>query len=283
MREGGNLQESLFCESVESFHKKTGAHWIHEMKVVDPNLTFFPSEDDRDWHEFLLERYERYLNAPPELYMEPSRTGHTLHTKELIQKGSIVVEYLGEWNPPHRSPYRFGPIDALYYRNWGAMIDDSFPNLAPCYLYGVGGLPLRIVFLALEDIEAGSVLTFNYGMRHGVKLSLHEELRMEPLISFLETHSFKELTEEWKGLRKRNRSELKELNVDFENLTAKIQYLFQTPTTLARVLDQGLLDIRELKEFYQKPDHRFYFLGFLMDPHPREKEIKHMLEILFSV
>lgn len=246
------------------------------MRVINPSLSITFSKDEADWSPFLNSCYEKFLTLPPKIYIKQSSTGHALYALDSIKKGDIVLEYLGEWNPEQRqSTYRFGPIDGLYYRNYGAMADDSFPNMAACYLYDVGGLPLRIVFLALEDIAPHQILTLNYGMRHGVKLIQHQECRLEQLISFFRDQNFADIVKDWKRLRSLPRSELGSYNVDLENLTAKMQYIFQTPTSFSLV--KTVVDPEQLIDFFMKPDHRFYLLGFSLFPHAREKEVISLL------
>lgn len=251
-----------------SFESKTGAVWIDEM-IVSNDAAHYPvnpSVQERKLSNQFEPHYAAYKE--PKLALRGEKRYHySLIADEKIEKNRIITEYLGQWNPnlPH-SPYRFGPIESLHYRNYGAMIDDGFPNALPIYLYEVNNLPLRIIFVAIEDIERGEPICFHYGMRHSVKLNGHIEMRKEALISWMKSDTFD--------------NHIKKAKED-EGALAKLQYLMQTPTALDLAIKRCLVDQNTLRTFFTKPDNLYYLLRFPFNPNPRESALhKAILSLL---
>lgn len=249
--------------------------WINEMRVPPGSdfPEFTPSREDLEMMDFLLPLYRAYLENPPKLAIV-GEGNLSLHAEEPIKRGSVVVEYLGNWEPGSKtaSSYRFGPINGLHFRNFAAMAEDGFPNLVPFYLYGVGGLPLRVVFVALEDMEKGEALTFNYGPNHSVKFVERLEYRLDEMIRFFENYRLRDCLEAIRTTHIQKRSALGyDKSLELENLVAKVQYLFQTPSALLLLLERGVLDTAEVRYFWRKPDYRHYLLGVPFTPGPREQ------------
>ncbi len=258
--------------------------FIEEMHIpADAEFpAYTPSEEDRDLMAFLLPRYEAYLKKAPKLLIR-GESSFSLHAEERIEKGSVVVEYLGAWEPHSKTPssYRFGPINGLNFRNFAAMAEDGFPNMAPFYLYGVGDLPLRVIFVALEEISEGEMLTFNYGPKHSVKLQEHAEYRFSQMAAFFDEHPLPLSLAKIKELHGQKRSALGfEKSLELENFTAKVQYLYQTPSALLALLLQDRLSAREVFYFWQKPDYRYYLLGVPFNPNYREQAWIDCLEMI---
>lgn len=251
-----------------SFESKTGAIWIDEMVLPDEPIPYpiNPSVQERQLSNQFEPLYANFKT--PKLALRGEKRYHySLIADEKIEKNRIITEYLGQWNPnlPH-SPYRFGPIESLHYRNFGAMIDDGFPNALPIYLYDVNNLPLRIIFVAIDDIMPGEPICFHYGMRHSVKLGAHVELRQEALISWVGSDTLD--------------SHISRAKED-EGALAKLQYLMQTPTALDLAIKAGLLDRNTLRNFFNKPDHLYYLLRYPFNPNPREAAVhKAILSLL---
>lgn len=258
--------------------EKDGAVWVDEMVVAPgaPMPAYHPSQEDLDLMSFLLPLYEEYRKIPPRLKVE----GGALYAGESIAKGRVVVEYLGAWEPGSKTPssYRFGPINGQHYRNFAGMAEDGFPNMTPFYLYGVRELPLRVVFVALEEIAEGDILTFNYGPNHSVKLQEHLEYRLDQMVSFFSQISIASCLEKIKELHCQRRSALGwERCLELENLVAKVQYLYQTPSALMHLLED-----HEVRYFWQKPDYRYYLLGVPFDPNSRERAWMECVDMLLD-
>ncbi|GAB4189152.1 MAG: hypothetical protein Tsb0015_09710 [Simkaniaceae bacterium] len=275
--------------TADHFSQMTGAGWTDKMILSSKEMPIFhPSTREWELMRFLRPLYQVYRKNPPKLYIQQgtAKGKHALFAAQPIKKGAIVVEYLGEWAPENKIPssYRFGPIDAKRFRNLAALAEDGFPNLAAFYLYQTDGLPMRIVYLALEDIPEGKILTVNYGLRHSVKIHWHAEYREKELVYFFQKQPFaKYVLRIWELLPKKT-SELSWTKIlELENLTAKFQYLFSTPSSLAKLLFLKILSAEEVFTFFDKLDNRFYFLGFSLHPHPKQQEIIEYLHLLKSL
>ncbi len=274
--------------SPEEFKILTGASWINDMKF-DGNAnipSIYPSADEMELMRFIEPLYEEYLKIPPRLYIRKGGAIdlNTLHALDEIKRGAIVTEYLGEWQPISKTPshYRWGPIDGLQYRNFGGMIDDGFPNLGAFYLYGVHGVPLRVVFIALEAIAAHDVLCVNYGMSHSVKLYHHHlEYRLNQMTRFFSDHSLDMISTKIKEHIPKKRSVLEWHQwLDFEGLVAKLQYFYHTPSAVNHLLQNSTLDAKSVFDYFERIDNRLYLLGFHNGANKWEKEILAQMRVI---
>jgi hypothetical protein len=269
------------------FHKITGAEWIDEMRI-SPALyaqDYTPSENDWELMRYLRPMYKAYLkNMPPLFIQEGVSVGrHSLHALEPIKKGTVITEYLGEWDPTSTTPssYRWGPIDGLHYRNFGGMADDGFPNMGAFHLYNMNDIPLRIIFVALEDIAAGEMLTINYGMKHSVKILYHDEYASARMHKFFATNSIEKCILRIQELLPRKRSELGWARcIELEGLTAKLQYLYNTPSAIINLLQHRILSTADIFTCYNRAEYRYYILGVPLNPDPRQAEVISSIEML---
>lgn len=255
---------------MDNFFEMTGAVWIDEMvlpngPIPTPITATIKERKLSNQFEPLYETFK-----PPKLALTGSLRGHySLVADETILPGQIITEYLGEWAPNDQegSPYRFGPIESLRMRNFGAMIDDSFPNALPIYLYEVNNLPLRIIFVAIDTIEKGELICFHYGMRHSIKVEGHQEKRLDALLSWLRSAPLPtHIT----------------LARQDEGALAKLQYLMQTPTTLKILLDHNQLNRDEVARFLAKPDNLHYLLGVPFAPNTKEALLLQKIHTLIK-
>jgi len=285
-------RDGSFNTCPEYFFALTNSRWIETMQMQpDPEASLDhiqPSLTDWELMRFLRPFYNIYLKRPPKLYIKENTTQgcHSLHAFEPIPKGSIATEYLGEWAPEStiHSSYRWGPIDGLHHRNFGGMAEDSFPNMGAFYLYQTKDLPLRVVFIALEDIGAGEMLTVNYGMNHSVKVNYHDEYALDRLLNFFSTHPLKKCIERIEQLHTKKRTELGwAKTLELENLTAKIQYIYQTPSTLSLLIKEKIISYEEVFAIYDEAKYRFYILGFPFQPNLRQAEVIKAIEQLKSL
>lgn len=268
----------------ETFKLLTGADWLQEMKVEgEPGLFDRAlSQEDRDLMHFLRPLYGAYKKSPPKLYLNPGAGigQHAVHSSEFIPCGSIVTEYLGLWNAQNRagSSYRWGPIDGTSYRNFGPMVEDGFPNLCAFHLLDTEGLPLRIVFVALDDILPDEVLTINYGMSHSVKVHDHIEYRYPEMAAFFSENSPLSIAQKIRSMQSTPRIGLSwEQNMELESCIAKLQYLYQTPSAMEALLSNEVIDLQEAFSFYDKIDNRLCLLGYTMVPRRCQEEITQNL------
>lgn len=281
----GVLQEA----PIAFFQQITGVQWTDDIIVSEHSLhsPFTISSTDRQLMELLLPKYREFKKSPPSLFIRlgagPGR--HSVHALKKIPKGSVVLEYKGEWTPLAKksSPYRWGPIDALNYRNYGGLVEDGFPNVGAFHLYDVEGIPLRILFIALEDIEAEEILTINYGMNHSVKMSYHHEYRLDQMTSFFSDNSIEQIYNHIHALKVFSPLELVwDRTIELENLTTKIRYLYHTPGALFLLLNKKILQKSDVFQFFNEAEFRYFFINFPFNPNKREKEIIDALSLIQS-
>ncbi|MCB1148859.1 MAG: hypothetical protein KDK48_01730, partial [Chlamydiia bacterium] len=266
------------------FFALTGAAWTETLLCEGAELTYYPAPPaELELMRFLLPLYRAYLKRPPKLSIRlgsgPGR--HAVQALEAIPKGAVIVEYLGEWAPEAVSSYRWGPIDGARLRNYGGMVEDGFPNCAAFHLYGVGGAPLRILFVALEEIAAGEMIAIHYGMNHSVKVHYHTEYRLEALTRYFQENSLDSIVRKIKEIRGRSPLALGwKRSLELEALTAKIRYLYQTPGALMHLLLQKTLSAEQVFHYYDLADFRYFFLAFPFSPNYRQKEVESYLTLM---
>ena len=266
--------------SAELFKELSGADWIESMQLApDAEGEWNPDCTDREIMRLLLPYYYAYRKRHPPLCLSlgEGKGRHAVCARVPIAKGAVVVEYLGVWTGSQAAPssYKWGPIDGSCFRNYGGMVEDGFPNVGAFHLYHVEGIPLRVVFAALEDIPAGEMITVNYGMSHSVKVFNHEEYRFEQMRAFFEAHPVEKCIKRIKALRSRSPRDLGwKGTLELESLTMKLRYLFQTPSALIQL---GFL--KELA-LLQQADFRYFILNFPFEPNARQREILGYLDLL---
>jgi len=270
----------------------TGAEWTNELILPkDPASLQFtkPVESEAELQSFLIPLYQNYLKHPPRLRVGKSATGYSLYADEPLKKGTLVTEYLGEWSTTSKgSPYRFGSIDALNFRNYAAFAEDGFPNLEAFYLYGVDKAPLRILFVALEDLAPGELLTINYGLNHSIKTIERVEYGLEAMSDFFTQNPLQELVKKIRWAMPQNRITLGwEETLAFENRVAKLQYLFHTPSAFDKLFSAGrdglatpALDPKPFFNFFAKLDNRYQLLSYKVNPTPRQREVEERFAAL---
>jgi hypothetical protein len=265
--------EKLAVGDEALFKEFTGAQLISTMTA--PPTPLNPSLGELHVSNWIKPLYEK--GKPYKLVLKVGKTkqDHSLIAGEDIPKGVVVTEYLGDFLPPqnHTSSYKFGPIDGLFKRNLAAQIDDGFPNLAPFYLYTTK-IPLRIVFLSLEEIKKGDLLNFSYGLNHSVKTSPREEFRLKEMFSFFKTHSLSSLREFLKPLSETPVQNLREeVYFDYEGYLNKLQYPFHTPKALSLLLSEGVLKKEDVKLFFERLDNRLYLLNFPLSLNQKQQKV----------
>jgi hypothetical protein len=180
--------------------------------------------------------------------------GWNLHANQLFPKGSCVAEYVGALRDPTQgSSYAFGPYDASNFRGMGAFIADGFPNVIPIFLFEKRGVPLRIAFIATEDIPPNEPICFNYGLHHSVKGSLHIEFREQAMLAYFQKWKLSSLILEVKKLLEQERVALNfngaydhKGTLKLEDIICKLQYLFQTKSAQELAIQAGVLTQDEI-------------------------------------
>lgn len=272
----------------EIFRRLTAAEWIDEMiltTTIEESELFERVPADFQLQHFLIPAYNLYRKKAPKLLIQEGNAigQHSLYALEAIPKGAVVTEYLGEWAPQSLAPscYRWGPIDGLHYRNLGGMVEDGFPNIAAFHFYNVQNVPLRVVFVALEGIAVGDAIAVNYGMNHSVKMHERIEYRLEAMKSFFLRYPIEKILHRIKQLQVKSMRDLGwKRTLELENLTAKIRYLFQTPSALSHLLQEKVVDPLKAFALLKEPACRYYLLGFPLNPNPRQQQVIDSLSSL---
>lgn len=278
-------------ENVEGFHLGSNEHFFMLTKATFTSDVIFhqqseekaPNLGEKELMQFLLPLYRAYLKNPAKLYMKvgSSLGRHSVHALEKIEKGRVIIEYVGEINPANKrsSTYRWGPIDALVYRNLSGLVEDGFPNIAAFHLYNVNGIPIRIIFVALEEIPANAMIAINYGMNHSVKLSHHTEYRLDAMRRFFLKNRLGKVILRIKELRSRSPKDLGwKLSLELENLVAKVRYLYHTPGAMLQLLD--VIDKEEVFYWFDQADFRYFFIDIPTAPNARQMEIISHLNLI---
>ncbi len=100
--------------------------------------------------------------------------------RELIKKGSIIAEYVGqmfsldEERYGEDADYQWGlwpRVDSKWFRSEGAMINHAFPNTEVSCPYanakmGLDGLLYRRFIVAANDIQPGDEIAIDYGINY---------------------------------------------------------------------------------------------------------------------
>ena len=282
--------------SKQMFQEMTDSEWTDQVlypnnlenRICENNKVIAPHINDRQIMRLVLPFYRIFKKNPPKLFIKigDAKGRHSVHALEKIEKGSVVVEYVGEWiYPPSRpSSYRFGPIDALFYRNYSGIVEDGFPNIAAFHLYDIDGIPLRVIFIALEEINVGEMLTINYGMNHFVKVYYHTEYNLEKMCVFFSNYPLRKIGDRIKDLRRKAPIDLGwKRTLELEALVAKLRYIFQTPAAMLLLLSKGILKAEEVFQYFDEAEFRYFLLSIPFTPNSREREIISYLEMLRQI
>lgn len=268
------------------FEKATGARWLQEMAVSSDEELQIPVKvtgEEYTLQRFLLPEYALYKRRPPSLLLcrEEANGEHSLRAAEKIDRGRVIVEYLGEWDPHYknRSSYRWGPIDGKRCRNLAAMAEDAFPSASALTLYHFDHIPIRVLFVALEEIDKEGMIALHYGMNHSVKLQYHSEYRSEEMKRFFRKNSLNKIVGRIDQLSGRSTRELGwKRFIELENLTVKLRYIYQTPTALLQLILEEVVDREYALSLWKNRGRRFSTLGFSPMASYREKEVAGFLQ-----
>lgn len=154
-------------------------------------------------------------------------------------------------------------INSKKYGNAISRINDGFPNLISVRLQNSKGLPFRFLLLAIEEIEPGDQLCFDYG-DHVIKNGPYIELRKKELREFIVKYDVADWNE---CLRKVNLFLLNELTLGDLRFMVKFTYLLHSPSVVfSLVLDktiepekgQQILDVAVSQGMIKPYDHSFF-------------------------
>jgi hypothetical protein len=273
--------QNLIGGDAEQFKTMVNAVFCQEM-VVHPialRVGFevnYPNYRSKAYEEFVdayRKKYFEYLKNPPQLYIatmpKALGTGYNLWTNQIIKKGDIIIEYLGEQKTRSEMKgcsYEYAIdgsgsaliIDAAYIRNCAAMINDGFPNCIGVDLKNTAGLSERLVLVASEDIEKGEALFWDYGASYPIKGGDYYTFRTNELENYFSQHTLNQLYQELLGLS--HYKTVDEL-CDLLFKSSKLEYLLNTPSVLQHLMAKKMIDRKELLDLLQTEKFQQLFRG----------------------
>lgn len=206
-----------------------------------------------------LKDYYRLLENPVKLFLQEARDPQTGKSVGLgvfagnkISKGKLFCEYLGkivdDGTEEKDTTYLLRNIQSLNYRNLGPMINDGFPNAVMIGLDSINGMEKRSVLIALEDINPGEEIFWDYGASD-LKIYEHRELNMEAARKFFKQHPILEI------VKKTEQVMYFMCNYDYPHLGdfSRALYLMNTPTTAIKLYLEGIVSFKELQLLATQP------------------------------
>lgn len=248
---------------VEEFKHLTEATYIQEM-YVPPQLLYkewlkLPQKEPSFINEIAPTEYSRHESFPYSLYIAPSidpitkkNLGLGLYANEKIKKGTLICEYLGEKiedsSKEENVDYLYEDIQALKYRNFGGMANDSFPNAVVSSIYSIKGVKRRFCLVSLKDIEVDSPIFIDYG-KSSLKNRAHRELNINDIYSFLKTRNITHILKNIEGCEFKKELFVHPSKEDFYALL----YFMNTPTTTLRLFFENHLSAEDILLLCQQP------------------------------
>lgn len=146
------LTRSVYCDYVQSSHHLLVKEWLENTPKQDPR--------------FFQTIWERYLRAPPQIYLEeqaPMGTG--VCAGGPIPQNALILPWGGVWidpeNAPPSSDRKIGTTESIEKGNPASLINDGFPNVFVAKI-PLEGCPESLAVYALRPIAQGEALTVNY-------------------------------------------------------------------------------------------------------------------------
>jgi hypothetical protein len=216
----------------------------------------------------MTERYKTFKGKPYDhLYLGHvnSNVGWGTYALKTIPQGTIIWEFYGEiisreeyncipyseFKVKYAVPIDTYVIDGRFKRNLASMTNCGFPNAYPFFSYLDDGLP-HYLLIALENINAGEQICYDYGFDHPCKEQGYQELRPDTLSHFLSLHQAESWLDELEKAKK-----IVDLSHDPIDLLhflfwqTKIAYIIRTPTLLFKLLLKGEINIETIKKYLE--------------------------------
>ncbi|MDX8431695.1 MAG: ankyrin repeat domain-containing protein [Candidatus Algichlamydia australiensis] len=250
------LEGRVVPGTAKKFQELTGAKFAHQMLA---NPGFFNHQwrqvkeehslsnlclkiHDRT-HPVVLEKYKKFMQKPPNLYLKKTRAGYGVFANEEIPSGSIALTYFGRaLIEENSSDYRMDLCDGKEEGNLGTRVNDGQPNVTPLFLKNFAGLPSLRLFYTIKKIFPGEQLLFSYGEGHTVKYERYINIAgIKAAIKEYRDESLKEKI----SLYKKFYDERNE--IELQGQMATLDYLFSSPLLQLKLLLKGVLTINVLK------------------------------------
>lgn len=193
-------------------------------------------------HNIIAKKYESF--TPKKVYISESKVGLGVFAEEEIPEGALIVRYSGEkiGDTPEDLRYFVAPdMNGLDYRDFGPMLNDSFPNAELQHII-IDGKRREIVAVALRNIHSGEEIFVNYGdTADFLKGKQHQELNSKEAEKWAQDPTlFKPL-----NIGEDSRENL--LMAQF-NAVARRKYLLSTPTTTLKLLLENTLRLEDYEK-----------------------------------
>lgn len=264
-------EESLKTLDKKKFKELTGKVYTSEIKATPKQLieiwktmkaTAAPSKNPS-----YENAYEKYLKNPSPLFITKvthndrgdvvSEIGLGVFAREDIPIGTCVTEYVGELVDKPKlvkdDHYLFGNINGRNFCNEGPLINHSFPNCTTTNVRGRDNLgpEERMVFIAMENIQAGSQILYDYGQQERL-LKGFISLQPNTLLGYFKPFDFVEFINKPIEIALRQ-------GIKGEAIIEKFVYLLCSPKEFILLLCEGDLDFtpelhRNLYAFIKKYD-----------------------------
>jgi SET domain-containing protein len=179
---------SLKNMSLEELQERLQFHFLahnafeSKEEVLAKGLASQPSEEAVALGKQFIDRIKAAYIPDVSIRWVDENVGYGLFAEEIIETGSYVGEYTGQvrendirryLEPLNNYCYEYPVVDSLgrsfvidaIQGNLTRFINHSFtPNLRPVHVYYDGFY--HLIFLAIQKIELGTQLLFNYGQNY---------------------------------------------------------------------------------------------------------------------
>jgi len=267
------------------FSALTGADSYADDDVrVSPALQVKRWAESDAWEDnplWFTEKYEQFRASAWEenFYVEKADgVGFEVVLRRPVKAEDYIGEYLGEvmeedpmtdfeqFLEDKSADYSIGPISARKHRSLVSMINDGFPTVMCSTSPPLRGREFRSVLVALEDLPAGTVLRFNYGIGHRCKFGPHREADLEKAAAFyagIRKKGFS-LEERLYYLLKKNNEQLEKngkVHIDINCERNRFVYLAETPALIVHLAINGIVPVKELIDLWLSPYVQKYVVG----------------------
>lgn len=238
--------------TAEEYLRVTGCHYIHENIFTSLRLLQIWKEGPQHvllpgLCDIFHQKHQQFLQRGPKLLLAPVKfdssgnplaasPGLGIFARESYQPMDIIGEYLGLYQVQYEnpSPYfvREGP-ESIKYGNEISRMNDGFPNATMIRLPKYRGVPYRRFLVALDRIEPGEQIVWNYGYGK-MKLEPHIELRPKETREFIKTHDVESLLNSLEMTKQQE-----DIHFNYYPEVEKLRYLLATPSVLFNLILEG--------------------------------------------
>jgi len=212
-------------------------------------------QEEQQLLEATIHAFRQFKEAPPKLAVKtvvaddrgnPLAAGCGLFVTAKVKKGELIGEYGGlltitkpiDHEYQLDQPYNGKKIQQLYldakkWRTPVSMSNDGYPNAHILVRKNTDGVPVRAYLEALNDIQPGEQIVWDYMQNHEIKV-IHQEPRPAALDNAIRGKSYSKLVA------------LSELSKEkMRNMVQNFAYLASTPSSVIRLLAEQALKFED--------------------------------------